>query len=198
MQYECALFRVPGAGELDKGNETRRALDRFLSGVEQSAFRMARAATGNVDDALDIVQDTMMRLVNSYADREESEWRLLFFRILSNRIRDHYRRNAVRNRVIGFFSGSDEDNEYDPIASAPDVTATPVPEQVRQRNAIAALESAVEGLSGRQRQAFLLRRAEGFSVADTAKIMGVTQGSVKTHYSRAVSALRDKLQDHIG
>lgn len=175
-------------------------LDRFLAGVEQRAFRMARFAVRDTDDALDIVQDAMIRLARGYADRPPTEWQALFYRILQNRIRDHQRRRTVRNRVmswIGHGSGSNSDDLPDPVETAPDPArdADPI-HRLMLADAGEALERAIMALPRRQQEAFLLRAWEGMDVAETAKAMGCSQGSVKTHYSRAVHALRNHLGEH--
>lgn len=177
--------------------QQRLAMDRFLAGVERRALRMARLAVRDPDDALDIVQDAMLRLVRHYARAPEAEWTLLFFRILSNRILDHHRRGSVRRRVLAFFSpAADGDDEFDPLLAAPAPAAEGPAERVAAGDAMNALETAVAGLPQRQQQAFLLRTLEGLDVAQTAAVMGCSQGSVKTHYSRAVHSLRARLGEH--
>ncbi len=167
----------------------RRAMDTFLAGVEKKAFVIARAQLKNHDDALDVVQDAMLRLVRGYANRPEEEWAPLFFRILTNRIRDLQRRATVRNRVMSWFGTQSDDGEEDEIARAPDPgSATPV-ELLQAEETHSALEAAVASLPPRQREAFLLRSLEGFDTAQTAEAMGCSAGSVKTHYSRALHAL---------
>ena len=168
-------------------------MDRFLAGVERRAFRMAQFATRNRDEALDLVQEAMFKLVQRYADREESEWGPLFYRILQSRIQDWHRRNWVRNKWHVFVtagSATMESSLEDPMALVPDPRATDLSEQV------AHLEATLQDLPFRQRQAFLLRAWEGFDVAQTAQAMGCSQGSVKTHYSRAIHTLRIRLADH--
>ena len=174
-----------------------RAMDRFLAEVERRAFRMADIAVRNVDDALDIVQDTMLRFARNYADRPRQEWPPLFFRILRNRITDHQRGQLVRNRVFAWFHVSRDDGPDDgPIAAAAD-QSTPDPEnQASLDDAMAVLEKAVGGLPARQQQAFMLRAVEGMDVAATAATMGCSAGSVKQHYYRAVRSLRAALGDH--
>src|ERR1700736_2502649 len=177
-------------------NARSRSLNQFLAGVELKAFKIAQAALRHEDDALDAVQDAMLQLARAYADKPPEEWKPLFYRILENRIRDMQRRRTVRGRVIAWlpFRGEDEDDEIDPIAQAP----SPEPQPVRRLEldeAIGALERALGELPRRQQQAFLLRTLEGLDVADTATAMGCSQGSVKTHYFRAVQALRAQLGD---
>jgi RNA polymerase sigma-70 factor (ECF subfamily) len=171
-----------------------RALNQFLAGVELKAFKMAQAALRHEDDALDAVQDAMLQLVRAYADRPAEQWKPLFYRILENRIRDMQRRRTVRGRVIAWlpFRGDEDDDEPDPIAQAPSPEPQP-PRRLELDQAVAALEKALGELPGRQRQAFLLRALEGLDVAETAAAMGCSQGSVKTHYFRALQALRAQL-----
>jgi RNA polymerase sigma-70 factor (ECF subfamily) len=174
----------------------RAAMERFLAGVEKRAFQVARFAVRDSDDALDIVQDAMLRLVRGYARAPEAEWQPLFFRILRNRILDHQRRGSVRRRVLAWFSADGEDDEFDPIAAAPGPAMDAPDERVALADAMQALEAAVGRLPGRQQQAFLLRTLEGLDVAATALAMGCSEGSVKTHYSRAVHSLRTELGEH--
>ena len=177
--------------------ERSRALDRFLADIERRAFKFAQIAVRDVDDALDIVQDAMLQLARRYSARPAEEWRPLFYRILRNRIRDCQRRRAVRARVLAWLPGNSsmEDEIVDPIDAAPD-TQLPLGEQIQMDQTLAALETAVAGLPERQQQAFMLRTLEGFDVAQTAAAMGCSEGSVKTHYHRAVQSLRGSLGDH--
>lgn len=179
-----------------------RALDRFLLDVEKRAYRIARIAVRHDDDALDIVQDAMLQLARRYGRRASEEWRPLFFRILQNRIRDCLRRRRVRMRFLAWLPGrggdrADDLEAADPYEAVPD--AAPLPSQVAVTDeAMRALEAALAGLPARQQEAFMLRNFEGLDVADTAHAMGCSQGSVKTHYSRAVHALRELLSDTWG
>jgi len=179
----------------DSSDQTRsRALNQFLAGVELKAFKIAQAALRHEDDALDAVQDAMLQLVRAYADRPAQQWKPLFYRILENRIRDLQRRRTVRGRVIAWlpFRGDDDDDEPDPIAQAPSPEPQP-PRRLELDQAVTALEKALGELPRRQQQAFLLRTLEGLDVAETAAAMGCSQGSVKTHYFRALQALRAQL-----
>lgn len=155
---------------------------------------MAQIAAGNTDDAFDIVQDAMFKLVEKYASRPESEWGPLFHRILQSKINDWHRRTRVRNRFRSWL-GIHED-EVDPIQELADEKDRS-PEQLLQTNrSIDKLEQMIHVLPIRQQQAFLLRLMEGLDVKATARAMACSEGSVKTHFSRAVHKLRDKLGEH--
>lgn len=168
-------------------DERRRQLDRFLAAEERKALAIARAQLRDHDDAMDVVQDAMIKLVRRYADRPAAEWAPLFYRILINRVRDIQRRRQVRNRVISWFGASDEDS--DPIDTAVDRDGATPAEVLEAEQLHERLSLAVDGLPARQREAFLLRSLEGFDTAATATAMGCSTGSVKTHYSRALHAL---------
>ena len=156
---------------------------------------MAIIATGNQDEALDILQDAMFKLVEKYAQRNPSEWGPLFTTILQSRINDWYRRSQVRNKFRIWF-GSKDDEQEDFVQSAEDESAR-TPEQLLQADKrIDELDHALHELPLRQQQAFLLRIWEGYSVDETARAMKCSSGSVKTHYSRAIHSLREKLGEH--
>jgi RNA polymerase sigma-70 factor, ECF subfamily len=178
----------------DQDLMTSRALDQFLQSVEKRAFKIAQLGLRNDDDALDAVQDSMMKLVQSYASRSALEWRPLFYRILANRIRDMQRRRTVRGRIMAWLPMRDgeDDEEFDPIAAAPSSDPSPL-KQLELDEAIGVLETAVAELPPRQQQAFLLRNFEGLDVNETATAMGCSEGSVKTHYFRALESLRARL-----
>ena len=171
------------------------SLERFLRDVERRAVVMAELATRDREEALDIVQDAMMAFVDRYAGHDEAEWPPLFHRVLQNRIRDWGRRQQVRRRWRVWLSRDDED-EADPIETAPDPAARTPEQAVALAHAGDALLAALEGLPARQREAFLLRTWEGLDVAETARAMGCSEGSVKTHLWRALQHLREKLEGH--
>lgn len=161
--------------------------------MERRAFHLARIATGNEDDALEIVQDAMLKLVQRYADRGGDEWPALFHRILQSRIRDWYRRSAVRNRLRVWFGTADEEGG-DPLENQPDQYGEGPQQSLQSERFGRELERALNALPNRQQQAFLLRAWEGLSVEETARAMGCSAGSVKTHYSRAIQVLRERLE----
>lgn len=171
-----------------------RSLENFLATVERKAFRIAQIALRHEDDALDAVQDAMLRLVNNYARRPPAEWPPLFYRILENCVRDVQRRRTVRARVLSWlpWKSADDAEFADPLEQAPDPAPQP-PVQAQTDETLQALEEAIAALPARQRQAFLLRNFESLDVASTARAMGCSEGSVKTHYFRALQTLRARL-----
>lgn len=171
-------------------------LDGFLQQVEASAFRIALVSVRDRDEALDIVQDAMMRLATRYARRPPGEWRALFYRILKNRIRDWGRRRAVSQRVVSFFGGQEGGVHVDPVATAAGPASDDPGSRAESNEAMRSLEDALGQLSVRQREVFMLRTFENLDVAETARAMGVSDGSVKTHYSRALARLRELLGEH--
>lgn len=193
-------YSMPAAphGDVDLLDSTRarsRALNQFLAGVELKAFKIAQTRLRHEDDALDAVQDAMLQLARAYAHRPPEEWKPLFYRILENRIRDVQRRRSVRGRVMSwlpFTKGEGEEDELDPIAQAPSPDPPPV-RRLELDEAMQALEKALTLLPRRQQQVFMLRTLEGLDVAETARVMGCSEGSVKTHYFRALQALRAQL-----
>lgn len=170
-------------------------MESFLASVERRAFRMAEMGTGNSEEALDIVQDTLFAFVRKYSARPEEEWRPLFFRILQNKIRDWHRRSKVQKGLGLFwpFKGSGSDN---PIQELEDTKQKNVSDAHEISDSVESMHVAIRTLPFRQQQAFLLRAWEEFSVKETAEAMGVSEGSVKTHFSRAVSTLRERLKDY--
>ena len=179
-------------------SEGRLCLSGFLESVDKKAYRIAWLSTGQHADALDIVQDAMLKLVNKYGDTsDEHALRLLFFRILNNTIIDWHRKSVVRKKVHAWFgrhSEDDSETEHDLASAAPD--NAPGPEQLNNAaNIGASIDRALRQLPVRQRQAFLLRQQEGLSVKETAAIMECSEGSVKTHLSRALSQLRGQLAE---
>lgn len=167
-------------------------LDAFLAGVERRAFRLAELALGHREDALDAVQDAMIKLVR-YRSRAAADWPPLFWSILRRQLTDRHRRNAVRRRVLSFF-GRPEAGSEDQIEMQPDPGQDPAKRLVDSKS-WQALGHALRALPRRQRECFLLRELQGLSVAETARAMGCSDGSVKTHLSRARTAMRIQLED---
>ncbi len=155
---------------------------------------MAEIATKNQSDALDIVQETMIKLVEKYSDKPCNEWKPLFYTILNSRIMDYFRRRKVYNNLFFWKKPHLEDESFeDEITKASDYIT---PERELQgRQDIQKVSKALKQLPPRQQQCFLLRSWEGLSVIETAQAMKCSQGSVKTHYSRARQALTKALND---
>ena len=141
------------------------------------------------------VQDAMLKLVEKYADRAESDLAPLFFCILQSRIQDWYRRSSVRNRLRSWL-GTGEEDEEDPFQQVADPASRSAEQLLITEDSITALNAALLQLPLRQQQVFLLRAWEGLDVRDTAAVMQCAEGSVKTHYSRALAALKGKLGEH--
>ena len=181
---------------VEAAKDDERTLDQFLKGVERRALRMAELATANRDEALDLVQDAMFGFVRHYATKPTDEWSPLFYRVLDSRLNDWHRRRQVRSRWLAVFTRDPEDDETDEIAQAPDLNDPGPLLRLAGGEATRDLDAALGRLPLRQRQAFLLRVWEGFDVAATAKVMRCSDGSVKTHLSRALTALRRALEDH--
>jgi RNA polymerase sigma-70 factor (ECF subfamily) len=195
LEARTDVLVPPGKAHLrETTHDGARALEAFLLGVERKAFRIAQIALSHQADALDVVQDAMLQLSSRYAMRPAEEWKPLFYRILQNRIRDVQRRRSVRGRVMALmpWRADEEGEEVDPIATAVDSGPLPVG-QLEGDEMMQALQRALGELPQRQREAFLLRNFEGLDVAETAAAMKCSQGSVITHYFRALQALRLKL-----
>jgi RNA polymerase sigma-70 factor (ECF subfamily) len=195
LQEAWMVWDVPAPAPRGAVLEHTRELDKFLTEIERRAFRMAQVALRDPDDALDVVQDAMLKLARNYAEKPSAEWRPLFYRILENGIRDLQRRRTVRKKFMVWLPGIKEDPDgeaQDPLdnVAAPGLDA---PEILMQDQAMEKLEGSLRALPARQREAFMLRNFEGLDVADTARAMGCSEGSVKTHYSRAVHSLREQL-----
>lgn len=176
--------------------DTPGNLDSFLSSIQGRAFRMAQLATGDKEEALDLVQDAMFKLVEKYGARPPVEWQPLFYRILQSRINDWYRRSSVRNRHRVVLANDDEETGYDPIQASKDPNGRSPDEELQNASSMEKLQVALEQLPLRQQQAFLLRAWEGLDVKQTAQAMSCAEGSVKTHYSRAIHNLREQLGDY--
>lgn len=200
MNADAGVFAVSCDSEQLTGAEAlqrERQLNQFLAEVERRALRIAEISVRDRDEALDLVQDAMIKLVKNYADRDREEWTPLFYRILQNGVRDWHRRQKVRNRVMVWFGKtSATDDDSDLVSQAPDPAGRTPEEQLQTSEAMQQVEAAVRELPERQREAFMLRTFEGLDVAGTAIAMGCSQGSVKTHYFRAVHALRDQLGEY--
>jgi RNA polymerase sigma-70 factor, ECF subfamily len=210
MEPKHAPPRVPSAKDdtalnatgavIDAGFEENIAqapatLEAFLAQVERRAWRMAEMNLGNREDAMDAVQDAMLRLVRHYRDKPAAEWSPLFWGILRRRIVDLQRRRKVRSIVVGWLGGGKDDDGDELPAWEPADTGPGPAARLEDSQAYAQMSEAVRKLPRRQREAFMLRVLEGLDVAETAAAMDCSQGSVKTHLSRAMQNLRDQLEE---
>ena len=184
------------------GLASRSELAAFLENVERRAFKQALFAVRDEEAALDIVQDAMLRLSERYGDRSHEELPPLFQRILQNAIRDYFRRQKVRSLWVTLFSalgpGRGGEDDQDPLetlaASGESNPEETPPDRAERSQVLEIIEQEIVRLPPRQREAFLMRYWDELDVADTAKAMGCSEGSVKTHCSRATHALAAALK----
>jgi RNA polymerase sigma-70 factor (ECF subfamily) len=184
----------PGSGATLASHQE---ISAFLAEVERRAFKQAMFAVRDEHSAVDVVQDAMLKLTEKYADKPPAELPMLFQRILQNTIHDHFRRQKVRSTWTTLLSalgkGDEKDEDYDPLetlSAKSDSNANADPaQQFEQGQIMSQIEKALARLPARQREAFLLRYWEELDVAEAAAAMGCSEGSVKTHCSRAVHAL---------
>jgi RNA polymerase sigma-70 factor (ECF subfamily) len=179
----------------DDARETPATLDAFLAQVERRAYRMAELQLRQREDAMDAVQDAMLRLVRHYRDKPATDWAPLFWGILRRRIVDLQRRRKVRSIMVNWLGGGhgnegDELPVWEPLDPGQDPLA-----RLHDVESYADMAAAVQKLPTRQREAFILRMLEGLDGAETAQAMGCSEGSVKTHLSRAMHQLRTQLED---
>lgn len=176
-------------------------LSAFLASAERRAFKQAQFAVRDADAALDIVQDAMLKLSEHYGQRPAGELPLLFTRILQNTIHDFFRRQKVRTTWVTLFSaltGREDDDDSDPLETLEALTGSQASEsaadKVERAQVVGIIEEEIARLPGRQREAFLMRYWEDMDVAETAAVMGCSEGSVKTHCSRATHSLAKALR----
>lgn len=188
---------APGSTHL----ATEQELSEFLKSVEKRAFKRSVYHVRNEDSALDIVQDSMMKLAEHYGDKPAAELPMLFQRILVNCTLDWFRRNKTRNALfsnLSDFESQGEDADFDLLETYEGIEDSQLGESAedatRRAQVLREIESEIQQLPGRQREAFLMRYWEEMDVAETAATMGCSEGSVKTHCSRAVAALSKALR----
>ena len=180
-----------------------QTMDAFLASVERRAYKQALFAVRNEENALDIVQDAMLSLVQSYSEKPAAEWPMLFTRILQNAIHNHFRRSKVRDYWTPTFSEFDHSTEDEAsfdileslLARNPDNQTASAEETVSREEMLNLIDELIKNLPDRQREAFLLRYWEDLSVTETAEAMGCSAGSVKTHCSRAAHSLAKALRE---
>jgi len=181
---------------------TDKELSDFLESVERRAFKQAVYAVRRDEVAFDIVQDSMIKLSEKYGDKPAAEIPLLFQRILQNTILDFFRREKVRNTWVSLFSsmgkGGEDNDDYDVLesieAEAGSEAAESAADKVERMQVLAMIDVEVQKLPTRQREAFLMRYWQDMDLAETAAAMGCSEGSVKTHCSRATHALAAALK----
>jgi len=179
---------------------SQRELSDFLAATERRAFKQAMFAVRNEESALDVVQDAMMKLAEKYGDRPAEELPMLFQRILQNTIRDYYRRSKVRSLWTTLLSAlsPNDDEDYDPLETIAVESGSYTPNtpdgQLQQAQVLDIIEKEIKALPARQREAFIMRYWEDMDVAETASAMGCSEGSVKTHCSRANHTLAAALK----
>ncbi len=181
---------------------TPQQLSEFLTQVERRAYKQAQFAVRDEHAALDIVQDAMLKLAERYGNRPAEEFPMLFQRILQNTIRDFYRRQRVRTlwtTLFSSFTPSHKEETFDPLETLQDEGNRTLParpdDALVQSQLITVIEEALSELPARQREAFLLRYWEELDTAETAAVMGCSEGSVKTHCSRAIHTLSVLLRE---
>jgi RNA polymerase sigma-70 factor (ECF subfamily) len=181
---------------------SRGELEAFLKSIERRAFKQAVFAVRDDEAALDIVQDAMLRLAEKYGHRPAAELPLLFHRIVQNAVRDWFRRQKVRSLWTTLLSslspGRGEEDDSDPLEtleSADESKMPPTPAALfEQAQVLEIIEQELARLPARQREAFIMRYWEELDVAETARVMGCSEGSVKTHCSRAAHTLAAALK----
>jgi len=180
---------------------TEQELSDFLKSVEKRAFKRSLYHVRNNESALDIVQESMMKLAESYGDKPAGELPMLFQRILANCTLDWFRRNKTRNALfsnMADFETSGEDGDFDLLEVLSDTSASQQNESAQdatqRAQTLREIETELQRLPPRQREAFLMRYWEEMDVNETAQAMGCSEGSVKTHCSRAVQALAKALR----
>ncbi len=192
-------YAYAGGGALQRMASDKELAD-FLAGVERRAFKQTVYAVRDDDSALDIVQDAMIKLAEKYGDRPAAELPLLFQRILQNTTHDYFRRQKVRNTWVSLFSslGNADDEDFDPLETIEveqgSAGAESSEQQLEREQVLNLIDEEVQKLPARQREAFLMRYWEDMDVAETAAAMGCSEGSVKTHCSRATHTLAQALK----
>ena len=211
MQQPPIPEKKPVANDYSGNTKSRHNLDDFLASVEHQAYRMAYYALWDHELALDTVQDAMLKLVEHYSKKPGTEWPLLFFTILNNRINDARRRRRVRagvNKIVSLFGvhqTEEQETEVDLSETASFIEAASIenaashheqPEQaLLRRRQRAAIDNAMKTLAPRQRQVFLLREWQEMSIKETAQVLGCSEGAVKQHHFRALQNLRGLLTE---
>jgi len=184
------------SSESESGNRVHTTMDAFLASVEKRAYVIAMAACHDQQVALDIVQDSMFSMVKNYTNKNAEQWPPLFFKILNNRISDQHRKRGL-SRLSQWFGEKREDENAGPEPVDQLATDEFSPETIAESQGLnESISNAMDNLTFKQQQALILRLWQGLSVKETATAMGISEGSVKTHLSRAVQAMREQLKEH--
>lgn len=194
--FTMTQCKVNPLRSMSYAKQAKMTLDNFLRQHEKRAFRMAYIATHNHDDALEIVQESMLKLAHHYASKDSELWKPLFLKIVQSKIRDWYRREKVRQqwRVLWPFT-QEQETELSLEELHGDAHREPG-KLLQESNTLKELDKILHSLPLRQQQAFLLRIWEGMDTRETAEAMGCSEGSVKTHFHRATQVVKAKLGDH--
>jgi len=183
---EATINTVP-----EKTMDLTEQLNAFFIEHEKKAFVIANMSLKNQDDALDVVQDVMLKFVDKYKHKPSQHWAPLFFRMVQNRITDFHRKNSQNKKRFTFFENN---TDKDPVEQVEDDSHSSILEIIETTMQIKQLQTALHNLPARQLQAFMCRLWEGLSIAQTAKSMKCSQGSVKTHLFRALKQIRIQLK----
>ncbi len=176
-----------------KSMDNTAQLNKFFIAHEKKAYAIAFMSLKNQEDALDVVQDVMIKFVQKYSNKEESCWQALFYRMINNRVTDFHRANTKKKSLFSFLTSQDE---QETVIDIEDTQQIDIINQINNEMTISHLQAALNDLPTRQLQSFMCRIWEGLSVAETAQSMKCSPGSVKTHLFRALSHLRSKVNTH--
>lgn len=170
-------------------------LNQFFIAQEKKAYAIALMSLKNQDDALDVVQDVMIKFVEKYSKKKKQHWCSLFYRMIQNRITDFHRSNSQKKKYFSFFRNDEQENIVEQVADEKYVSAL---KQIDNDIKIERLQESLKTLSTRQLQAFICRIWDGLSVAQTAESMKCSQGSVKTHLFRALKQIKQQMKMNDG
>lgn len=181
------------------------SLNEFLAQAQKKAYHVAYGALWDQETALDVVQESMMRLVEYYRERPAAEWPALFRTILNSKINDQRRKRLLANskrKLLSLTGLGLSDTERDENLAEAELPSTPHDSGISDPEAGASsgelkqrIEDALSTLAERQRQVFLLREQLGLSIRDTAETLGCSENSIKQHHFRALRAMRLKLSE---
>jgi RNA polymerase sigma-70 factor (ECF subfamily) len=184
------MITIPITQEHIKSMDLNDQLNQFIISHEKKAYSIAFMSLRHQEDALDVIQDVMIKFVVKYKNKNKDLWAPLFYRMLHNRITDIHRANTKKKKYFIFFDKS-EDDIFENIT---DTSELAILDQIDNAMKIENLQEVLNSLPVRQLQAFVCRIWEGLSVAQTAKSMKCSQGSVKTHLFRALKHIRKEIK----